>query len=43
MTCVQETVLGQRFEVDVTLYCDLQSAGRGDDLEATTDYSQVYL
>ena len=38
----QETTLGQRFEVDVILHCDLQSAGNGDDLEATTDYSRVY-
>jgi len=38
----EETSLGQRFEVDATLYCDLQSAGCGDDLHATTDYAAVH-
>lgn len=38
----EETALGQRFEVDATLYCDLLSAGNGDDLHATTDYAAVY-
>jgi len=40
--CVQETALGQRFEVDATLYCNLLSAGCEDDLHATTDYAEVH-
>lgn len=39
---MQENVLGQKFEVDATLYCDLQSAGVYDDLQATTSYAEVF-
>jgi len=38
----EETALGQRFEVDATLYCNLLSAGCEDDLHATTDYAEVH-
>lgn len=38
----EETTLGQRFIVDVTLWLDLRAAGAADDLTATVDYSQVY-
>ena len=37
-----ERELGQRFIVDVVLYCDLEAAGRSDDLEQTVDYSEVH-
>lgn len=37
-----EKELGQRFEVDVEMRCDLQSAGQSDDLAATIDYTEVY-
>jgi dihydroneopterin aldolase len=32
---------GQRFEVDVELWVDLQAAGRSDDLARTVDYAAV--
>ncbi len=38
----EETTLGQRFVVDVTLHLDLRAAGVADDLDATVDYSQVH-
>jgi dihydroneopterin aldolase len=38
----EETTLGQRFVVDVTLHLDLRAAGERDDLDATVDYSQVH-
>lgn len=38
----EETTLGQRFVVDVTLSLDLRAAGMADDLDATVDYSQVH-
>jgi len=34
----EEQVLGQWFEVDVTLWLDLSPAGKSDDLEHTLDY-----
>lgn len=42
-TLSAERELGQRFVVDVELHCDLQPAGRSDDLTQTVDYSEVYL
>ncbi|MGB3635093.1 MAG: dihydroneopterin aldolase [Rubrobacteraceae bacterium] len=41
-TLPAERDLGQRFVVDVELHCDLQPAGRSDDLTKTVDYSEVY-
>ena len=38
----EETTLGQRFVVDVTLHLDLRAAGMADDLDATVDYSKVH-
>jgi 7,8-dihydroneopterin aldolase/epimerase/oxygenase len=37
----EEQVLGQWFEVDLTLWLDLSAAGRSDRLEDTHDYSQT--
>ncbi len=37
-----ERDLGQRFVVDIELDCDLQPAGRSDDLTKTVDYSEVH-
>jgi dihydroneopterin aldolase len=37
-----ENELGQRFVVDVALFCDLHAAGQSDDLAQTVDYSQVH-
>ncbi|NJK68832.1 MAG: dihydroneopterin aldolase [Oscillatoriales cyanobacterium RU_3_3] len=34
----EEQVLGQWFEVDVTLWLDLSPAGKSDDIEHTLDY-----
>jgi dihydroneopterin aldolase len=38
----EETKLGQRFRVTVTLAVDLKSAGETDDLNATVNYAEVY-
>lgn len=37
----EEQVLGQWFEVDLTLWLDLAQAGESDRLNDTLDYSQV--
>lgn len=37
-----EQELGQRFSVDVEMTCDLEAAGRSDDLAMTIDYSRVF-
>lgn len=39
---VQETQLGQRFVVSITLECDLHLAGTNDDLLMTVNYGEVY-
>lgn len=41
-TLAAERDLGQRFVVDVELFCDLGAAGRSDDLSQTVDYSEVH-
>jgi dihydroneopterin aldolase len=38
----EETTLGQRFEVDVTVGLDLQPAGAADDLQLGVDYSRFH-
>ncbi len=38
----EETALGQRFTVDITMELDLRSAAARDDLQATVDYFAVY-
>ena len=38
----EEALLGQRFEVDVDLIGDFSEAGRGDDLEQSVNYADVY-
>lgn len=38
----EETQLGQRFTVHLTMYLDLRRAGQADDLNETVDYAQVY-
>src|SRR6476661_10968334 len=38
----EETALGQRFGVDVTLRIDLDTPGRTDDLADTVSYSTIY-
>ena len=37
----EEQILGQRFEVDLTLWLDLATAARSDDIEDTVDYRQA--
>jgi dihydroneopterin aldolase len=37
----EEQVLGQRFEVDVTLWLDLSQAGESDRLKDTVDYGTL--
>lgn len=41
-TLPAERDLGQRFVVDVEIYCDLQPAGLSDDLTKSVDYSEVH-
>ena len=38
----EEQKLGNRFTVDIELTTDITQAGKTDDLQYTTDYSQVY-
>ena len=38
----EETALGQRFNVTVTLAVDLQLAGETDELSHTVNYAEVY-
>lgn len=38
----EETKLGQRFRVTVSLATDLQEAGQTDDLTKTVNYAEVY-
>ena len=38
----EEKIKGQKFVVDVDLFCDLSSAGKSDDLLDTINYSHVY-
>ncbi len=37
-----ERELGQKFEVDIEIKCDLQDAAANDDLHSTMDYTSVY-
>lgn len=37
----EEQVLGQWFEVDVTLWLDLSQAGKSDDIQHTLDYRRA--
>jgi len=37
-SCCEEQVLGQWFEVDVTLWVELAPAGKSDAIEDTLDY-----
>jgi dihydroneopterin aldolase len=38
----EEKVKGQKFVVDIDLFCDLRLAGNSDDLSDTINYSIVY-
>lgn len=38
----EETKLGQRFTVDLTVELDLQKAGKTDDLHYTVNYAELY-
>ena len=38
----EERTLGQRFIIDADLHLDLQPAGRGDDLNLTVNYAEVF-
>ncbi len=37
-----EKELGQRFELDVDLYCDIEAAGESDRLADAVNYEKVY-
>ncbi|WP_349409090.1 dihydroneopterin aldolase [Pseudalkalibacillus sp. SCS-8] len=38
----EENKLGQRFNVDLVLECDLTEASKSDDIESTVHYGQAY-
>ncbi len=38
----EETKLGQRYVVDVTLETNLKEAGKTDDLDKTINYAEIY-
>lgn len=38
----EETRLGQRFNVDLDVYCDLSVAGQTDDLSFSINYAELY-
>ncbi|GHI00848.1 dihydroneopterin aldolase [Neobacillus kokaensis] len=38
----EETVLGQRFSVDLVISVDLKKAGETDELEYSVDYGELY-
>ncbi|WP_337969494.1 dihydroneopterin aldolase [Virgibacillus salexigens] len=38
----EENKLGQRFQVDATLYIDLRHAGKSDDMNYSVHYGQAY-
>ncbi|MBK50558.1 MAG: dihydroneopterin aldolase [SAR202 cluster bacterium] len=38
----EEKLKGQKFVVDIDLFCDLSLAGKSDDLSDTINYSTVY-
>jgi dihydroneopterin aldolase len=38
----EEQKLGQKYMVDITLFLDLEEAGKTDDLEKTINYAEVY-
>lgn len=38
----EEQVLGQKFLIDIDLYCDLSKAGSSDCVEDTIHYGEVY-
>jgi dihydroneopterin aldolase len=37
-----ERELGQRFELDIEVECDLKPASQNDDLKSTIDYRKIY-
>ncbi len=37
-----EREVGQKYAVDVEIDCDLESAGKSDDLNDTMDYSEIF-
>jgi 7,8-dihydroneopterin aldolase/epimerase/oxygenase len=39
----EETRLGQRFNVDLEVFCDLQEAGLSDDLNYSINYAELYF
>ncbi|SFG77807.1 dihydroneopterin aldolase / 2-amino-4-hydroxy-6-hydroxymethyldihydropteridine diphosphokinase [Sporolactobacillus nakayamae] len=39
----EEQRMGQRFDVDVTLNCDLYQAGTTDQLDQTVNYAEIYM
>lgn len=39
----EETRLGQRFNVDLEVFCDLQEAGMSDDLNYSINYAELYF
>lgn len=38
----EEKAMGQKFEIDLEIICDLQAAGQTDDLKHTLNYADIY-
>ncbi|QIB27407.1 dihydroneopterin aldolase [Caloranaerobacter azorensis] len=38
----EENVIGQKFIIDLELFCDLKKAGETDDLSQSVNYAKVY-
>ncbi len=38
----EEQILGQKFNIDVELYCSLEKAGETDNLNDTVSYAEIY-
>ncbi|AZR73419.1 dihydroneopterin aldolase [Anoxybacter fermentans] len=38
----EENIIGQKFFIDLELYCDVKVAGETDDLSYSVNYAQVY-
>ncbi|OPJ57049.1 dihydroneopterin aldolase [Alkalithermobacter paradoxus] len=38
----EENIIGQKFFIDIELYCDLKKAGESDNLDDSINYAKVY-
>ncbi|SHK01913.1 dihydroneopterin aldolase [Caminicella sporogenes DSM 14501] len=38
----EENILGQKFFIDIEIFCDLKRAGKTDDVADTVNYAEIY-